>query len=61
MTPEEEITALAQSIYLTMYNRYNDVTGTELTAFLTKTIDWVNQFTQELEVEADWNYLLTAI
>lgn len=59
MTPTEELTALAQSIYLTMYNRYNDVTGTELTNFITKTIDWVNQFTQELELEADWNYLRT--
>jgi hypothetical protein len=59
MTVTEEITALAQSIYLTMYNRYNDVTGAELTSFLDKTIDWVNQFTQELELEADWNYLRT--
>lgn len=59
MTPTEELTALAQSIYLVMYNRYNDVTGTELTSFITKTIDWVNQFTQELELEADWNYLRT--
>ena len=57
MTVTEEITELAQSIYLTMYNRYNDVEGTELTEFLAKTIDWVNQFTQELELEADWNYL----
>jgi hypothetical protein len=59
MTPTEELTALAQSIYLTMYNRYNDVTGTELDNFLLKTVDWVNQFTQELELEADWNYLRT--
>jgi hypothetical protein len=59
MTVTEEITALAQSIYLTMYNRYNDVTGQELTDFLNKTVDWVNQFTQELELEADWNYLRT--
>jgi len=59
MTPTEELTALAQSIYLTMYNRYNDVTGTELTNFIAKTVDWVNQFTQELELEADWNYLRT--
>jgi hypothetical protein len=57
MTVTEEITALAQSIYLTMYNRYNDVEGEELTNFVNKTIDWVNQFTQELELEADWNYL----
>jgi hypothetical protein len=59
MTPEEEITALAQSIYLVKNNRYNDVEDEELTDFLEQTIDWVNQFTQELELEADWNYLRT--
>lgn len=59
MTVTEELTALAQSIYLVMYNRYNDVEGTELTDFIAKVIDWVNQFTQELELEADWNYLRT--
>lgn len=59
MTPTEELTALAQSIYLVMYNRYNDVEGAELTDFIAKTVDWVNQFTQELELEADWNYLRT--
>lgn len=55
----DDLTALAQSIYLVMYNRYNDVDGDELTEFVDKTIDWVNQFTQELELEADWNYLRT--
>lgn len=59
MTVTEELTALAQSIYLVMYNRYNDVEGTELTDFIAKTVDWVNQFTQELELEADWSYLRT--
>lgn len=59
MTVIEELTALAQSVYLVMYNRYNDVEGQELTDFITKTIDWVNQFTPELELEADWNYLRT--
>ena len=59
MAAIDELTALSQSIYLTMYNRYNDVTGTELDNFIAKTIDWVNQFTQELELEADWNYLRT--
>jgi hypothetical protein len=59
MTATEELTALAQSIYLVEYNRYNDVDGSELTDFIAKTIDWVNQFTQELELEADWNYLRT--
>lgn len=59
MTPTEELTALAQSIYLVMYNRYNDVEGQELTDFIAKTVDWVNQFTPELELEAEWNYLRT--
>lgn len=59
MTPTEELTALAQSIYLVMYNRYNDVEGDELTTFIAKTVDWVNQYTPELELEADWNYLRT--
>ena len=59
MTILEELTELAQSIYLVMYNRYNDVEGQELTDFIAKTVDWVNQFTQELELEADWNYLRT--
>lgn len=59
MTVTEELTALAQSIYLVMYNRYNDVEGDELTSFIAKTVDWVNQFTPELELEADWNYLRT--
>lgn len=59
MTVTEELTALAQSIYLVMYNRYNDVEGQELTDFVAKTVDWVNQFTPELELEAEWNYLRT--
>lgn len=59
MTPTEEITAIAQSIYLAKNNRYNDVEGEELTSFLNETIDWINQFTPELELEADWNYLRT--
>ena len=59
MTPQEQIEAVAQSIYLAKNGRYNDVDGDELTAFLDQTIDWVNQFTQELEYEAEWNYLRT--
>jgi hypothetical protein len=59
MTPTEQITAVAQSIYLAKNGRYNDVDGEELTSFLTETIDWVNQYLQELEYEAEWNYLRT--
>ena len=57
MAAIDDITAVAQSIYLAKNSRYNDVDGEELTEFLTQTIDWINQFTQELELEADWNYL----
>lgn len=60
MDPVADITAVAQSIYLARNGRYNDVEeGEELTTFLNQTIDWVNQFRQELELEADWNYLRT--
>jgi hypothetical protein len=59
MPPIDQITNLAQSIYLAKNNRYNDVEDDELTAFLDQTMDWVNQYTQELELEADWNYLRT--
>ncbi len=57
MAAIDDITAVSQSIYLAKNGRYNDVEGTELAAFLAETIDWINQFTQELELEADWNYL----
>ena len=56
---EDEITQLSQSIYLARNNRYNDVEGQELTDFLNQSIDWINQFLQELEMEANWNYLRT--
>lgn len=59
MTDEEIIEKLAQSAYLTVTGNYNDVTGDELATFLTKTIDWANQLTAEIELEADWNYLRT--
>ena len=58
MTPEETaILQLAQSIYLAKNNRYNDVDGDEQTVFINQTIDWVNQYREELENEADWNYV----
>jgi hypothetical protein len=59
MTNEEIIAKLAQSAYLAVTGNYNDVTGTELAEFLDKTIDWCNQLTAEIELEADWNYLRT--
>lgn len=58
MSPNEEaILKLAQSIYLAKNNRYNDVDGTERDEFIDQTIDWVNQYKEELETETDWNYL----
>jgi hypothetical protein len=57
MNDQELITKLAQSAYLAVTGNYNNVAGTALTAFLDKTIDWTNQLAEELELEADWNYL----
>lgn len=58
MTPqEEEIFKLAQSIELARNNRYSEVDDDERTTFIDQTIDWVNQLGEELEREADWNYL----
>lgn len=60
MAAIDDITAVAQSIYLAKNGRYNDVDdGAELTEFLEQTVDWINQFRQELELEAEWNYLRT--
>ena len=60
MSPEEEIILkLSQQIYLTQNGVYNDVEDEELEAFLDMTIDWVNTFYPELEVEADWSWLRT--
>jgi len=59
MTNQERIEKLAQSAYLAVTGGYNSVTGAELTTFVNETIDWTNQFAQELELETDWNYLRT--
>lgn len=59
MTNEETIVELAQKIYLALNAVYNDVTGSEETAFMNETIDWVNQYLQELELEADWSWIRT--
>lgn len=59
MTPQEQrILELAQSIALARTSRYSDVEDElERNEFLDQTIDWVNQYIQELELEADWNYV----
>ena len=55
----DEITELAQSIYVARKNRKNNVSGTRLTTFLETTIIQVNQFLSELDKEAYWNWVLT--
>ncbi len=57
MDDRARILALAQSIYLAKNNRYNDVEGTEEDEFIAQSVDWVNQWVDELELEADWNYV----
>lgn len=54
-----DVTALAQAIYLQTHGILNDVTGTDLSDFLTQTIIWANMFASELELKADWKYLRT--
>jgi hypothetical protein len=56
---EEEITDLAQQIYVTRKNRKNNVTGTRLTVFLETTIIQVNLYLTELDKEAYWNWVRT--
>lgn len=55
----DEITELAQSIYVARKNRKNNVSGTRLTTFLETTIIQVNQFLSELDKEAYWSWVLT--
>lgn len=56
MTNDEYILEVAQKIYLARKNQKNDVTGADLESFIDDTIDWINQFLPELELEADWNF-----
>jgi hypothetical protein len=54
-----DIPLFANAIYLQTHGIDNDVTGTDLTAFLTDTIVWTNFFASDLELVADWKYLRT--
>lgn len=54
---EEQIYKLGQKVYITLNGVYNDVQGNERTAFVEETIDWANQYLEELEIEADWSWL----
>lgn len=54
MGPEAQIEAFAQSIYLTIKNRYFDeITGEDGQVFVAQVIDWTNMFVDELETEVD--------
>ena len=55
----DEVTALAQKIYIARKNRRNNVTGDRLTEFLKITIIQVNQYLAELDKEAYWNWVRT--
>lgn len=59
MDNETRILALAQDIYRTRQNRYNDVDGQDLTDFIDQTIGWVNDLIPEIEKKADWNFVRT--
>lgn len=65
MAAIDTITALAQSVYLAVKNRYyDDITGADGQVYITNIVDWNNQFLDELELTADeegnpinWNWL----
>lgn len=57
MAAIDDVTNLAQAVYLQTHGITNDVTGTDLTAFLAQTVIWANLFASELELKADWKYL----
>lgn len=59
MTDEQLIQAYAQSIYLVRADRYFEDIGTttEGAEYIAQVIDYTNQLLDEIEVEADWNYL----
>lgn len=54
-----DVTILAQAIYAQTHGIENDVSGTDLTAFLNLTISWTNFFASDLELAADWKFLRT--
>lgn len=54
---EEQLYNLGQKVYLALNGVYNDVAGDERDAFVDETIDWTNQYLDELALEADWSWL----
>ena len=56
MSPSAQIEKFAQSIYLTIKNRYfDDITGEDGQVYIAQVIDWTNMFLDELENEVDTN------
>lgn len=54
MSPQSQLEAFAQSIYLTIKNRYfDDIAGDDGQVFVKQIIDWTNMFLDELENETD--------
>lgn len=52
--PKIELQNFAQSIYLTIKNRYfDDIDGEDGEVFVSQVIDWTNMFVDELETELD--------
>lgn len=54
-----DIPLFANAVYLQTHGIDNDVTGADLTAFLTDTIVWTNFFASDFELAADWKFLRT--
>lgn len=60
MTDEQKMKALAQSVTLAMTGKHmdtEDLDSEEGAQFLIELVDWVNQLIDELELEADWNFV----
>lgn len=60
MDHEARLKAFAQSVILRMTGKHmdaDDLNGEEGAAYLLELVDWVNQFLDEIELEADWNYV----
>lgn len=60
MTDKEKMNKFAQSVTLAMTGKHMDVEDLESEdgiQWITELVDWTNQFIDELELEADWNYV----
>ena len=54
MSPQAQLNAFVQSVYLVIKNRYfDDLTSTDGIVFLNQVADWTNMFLDELETEVD--------